>query len=86
MVGRPEPSPGLLRRLDAWGRAALPATGVFFDRQDPAALEDAITRFEKAEFQFHPAALRASAERFAPARFDRALDAEIAACLGGPNP
>jgi glycosyltransferase involved in cell wall biosynthesis len=61
-------------------------TGVFFDRQDPVALEEAITRFEKAEFQFHPAALRASIERFAPARFDRALDAEIAACLGGPNP
>lgn len=27
MVGRPEPSPGLLRRLDAWGRASLPALG-----------------------------------------------------------
>jgi rod shape-determining protein MreD len=26
MVGRPEPSPGLLRRIDAMARAALPAT------------------------------------------------------------
>lgn len=27
MVGRPEPSPGLLRRVEAMARAALPATG-----------------------------------------------------------
>lgn len=27
MVGRPEPSPGLLRRLDSMARAALPAVG-----------------------------------------------------------
>lgn len=77
-------------RPDAQARSdvrdpAPPATGVFFDRQDPAALELAITRFEKAEFQFHPAALRTWAERFSPARFDADLDDEIAACLGGPR-
>ncbi len=75
-----------LPRGERPGIDAPAPTGVFFDRQDPAALEEAITRFEKAEFQFHPPALRASAERFSPARFDRALDAEIAACLGGAQP
>lgn len=67
------------------GADGLPATGVFFDRQDPNALEQAIERFEKAEFQFRPAPLRAWAEGFSPARFDAALDDEIAACLGGPS-
>ncbi len=60
------------------------ATGVFFDRQTPEALEDAIDRFEKAEFQFRPTALRAWAERFSPRHFDVALDRELAS-LGGPS-
>jgi glycosyltransferase involved in cell wall biosynthesis len=62
---------------------ALPVTGLFFDRQDPIALEQAIQRFEKAEFQFRPARLRAWAEEFSPERFDAALDVEMGACLGG---
>lgn len=62
-----------------------PATGVFFDRQDAVALEQAIERFEKAEFQFRPESLRAWAERFSPARFDAHLDREVSACLGGPT-
>jgi len=62
---------------------ARSATGIFFGHQTPEALEAAIVRFEKAEFQFRPRALRAWAERFAPARFDSALDRELAA-LGGP--
>ena len=61
---------------------APPATGIFFERQTPEALETALERFEKAEFQFRPAALRAWAERFSPAHFDAALDREIA-LLGG---
>ena len=63
----------------------IAATGVFFDRQDPIALERAIERFEKAEFQFRPEALRAWAEHFSPARFDTHLDHELEACLGGPT-
>jgi len=74
-----------LDSLDSSHRGGLPATGVFFDRQDPVALEQAIERFEKAEFQFRPAPLRAWAETFSPARFDAALDVEIAACFGGPS-
>ncbi len=64
---------------------AQPVTGVFFDRQDPVALERAIEVFEKAEFQFRPDALRTWAERFSPARFDAHLDHELDACLGGPT-
>lgn len=39
-------------------------TGVFFDRQTPESLRDAIERFEAMERVFDPAALRANAERF----------------------
>jgi len=61
------------------------ATGLFFDRQTPEALEAALERFEKAEFQFRPRALRAWAERFSPARFDAAFDRELRALRGGPS-
>lgn len=73
------------REVDASARFddPLPATGLFFDRQTPEALEKAIERFEKAELQFDPAAQRAWAERFSPARFDAAFDVEVAAALGG---
>ncbi len=77
---------GADREDEETGGAKPPPTGLFFDRQDPAALEQAILRFEKAESRFHPPDLRRWAERFAPARFDAALDAEIAACLGGKRP
>lgn len=60
------------------------ATGIFFDRQTPEALAAAIERFEKADLLFRPAALRAWAERFSPARFDAALDRELAS-LGGAS-
>lgn len=73
---------------DAWdgpdpGGARSVPTGLFFDLQAPASLEQAIVRFEKNERRFNPPALRRWAEQFAPAHFDAALDAEIAACLGG---
>jgi glycosyltransferase involved in cell wall biosynthesis len=88
VVPLPGPDPGTADRgaLDgdrsgdasADGTGPTP-TGVFFDRQTPEALEDAIRRFEKAEFAFHPVALRCAAERFAPHHFDAALDRELAA-------
>lgn len=56
-------------------------TGVFFDRPEPDSLAEAIERFEKAERYFDPRALRASAERFSPERFDRSLDKEISIAL-----
>jgi glycosyltransferase involved in cell wall biosynthesis len=52
-------------------------TGVFFAEQTPAALCEAIERFEKAEHLFVPQTIRLWAERFSPARFDEALDREI---------
>jgi len=52
-------------------------TGVFFDEPTPAALCEAVERFEKAEHLFVPQTIRQWAERFSPARFDEALDHEI---------
>jgi len=57
------------------------ATGVYFDAQTAPAIRDAIERFEKVEHRFDPRTLRRWAERFSPARFDDALDVEIAAAL-----
>ncbi len=51
-------------------------TGVFFDRQTPEALREAIERFEALEDSFDPAALRANAERFGNVHF-RARLAEL---------
>lgn len=56
-------------------------TGVLFAEQTPAALRGAIERFEKHEACFDPRVLRRWAERFSPARFDAALDQEIASAL-----
>jgi glycosyltransferase involved in cell wall biosynthesis len=57
------------------------ATGVYFTDQQPEAIRNAIEEFEKLEHRFEPLALRRWAERFSPARFDEALDVEIAAAL-----
>jgi glycosyltransferase involved in cell wall biosynthesis len=58
------------------------ATGVFFDEPTVDSLNQAIERFEKVEPRFDPAALRRWADRFSPARFDAAFDAEVALALG----
>ena len=62
-------------------RGARRATGVFFHEPTPDALATAVERFEKNESAFDPQRIRSWAESFAPARFDRALDREIAATL-----
>ena len=64
------------------GASPVDATGVYFEEQTPEALCEAIERFEKFEARFDPRALRRWAERFSPARFDRAFDAELAIALG----
>lgn len=46
-------------------------TGVFFDAQTPAAVADAVLRFEANEARIDPAACRRNAERFGDARFRR---------------
>ncbi|MDB5297634.1 MAG: glycosyltransferase family 4 protein [Phycisphaerales bacterium] len=53
-------------------------TGLLFDAQDPAAVADAVDRFEADEARFEPAAIRARAHRFRPERF-RAEMAELLA-------
>ncbi len=61
-------------------------TGIFFEEQTPEAIVHAIERFEKAEHVFDPPRLRRWAERFSPARFDAALDHEIAQVRDGARP
>jgi glycosyltransferase involved in cell wall biosynthesis len=52
-------------------------TGVFFPEQSPAALVEALGRFEAFERGFHPEQARAQAARFGKAAFQRALLAEL---------
>ena len=67
----------------ATGPSSTPvdATGVFFDDPTVDSLNTAIERFEKVEPRFDPAALRRWTDRFSPARFDAAFDAEVALAL-----
>jgi len=76
------------RPVIAYGRGGAletvsPLTGVFFDEQTPAALVQAVRRFEAWEPQFRPADARAQAERFSRATFLRSVKAEVDALLGG---
>lgn len=57
-------------------------TGVLFQEQTPSALNEAIERLERLLPSLDPAALRAHAERFSPARFDKDLRALIERWLG----
>lgn len=56
-------------------------TAVLFSEQTPEALVAAVERFEAEGGRITPAACRANAERFAPARFRAGLAAEIEAAL-----
>ncbi len=67
-----------------------PATGVFFDRQEPADLARAVLRFEENSRRFDPAAIRERAVQFSPARFNASLTAFIEGAwaqlqAGGPS-
>ena len=64
------------------GGAAAP-TGVWFAEQTPAAVADAIERFEANADAFDPAHLRQHALRFAVGRFADELFGLIAGRLGG---
>ena len=75
------------RPVIAYGRGGAletvsPLTGLFFDEQTPAALVEAVRRFEAWEPQFRPADARAQAERFSRATFLRSVKAEVDALLG----
>ncbi len=52
-------------------------TGVWFDRQQPAHLAQAVREFEKHEGRFEPAAVRRWAEGFSVGRFHSELRREI---------
>ncbi|MET0402958.1 MAG: glycosyltransferase, partial [Cystobacter sp.] len=57
-------------------------TGLFFEAQTPAALVDAVRRFEAWEPGFRPSDARRQAERFSRATFLRAVMAEVEALMG----
>lgn len=67
---------GAVDTIRELGRDTAP-TGVFFDRQTPEALNEALGRFEAAESEFDPVAIRRNAERFGRERFVSALLGEI---------
>jgi glycosyltransferase involved in cell wall biosynthesis len=79
------------RPVIAYGRGGAletvsPLTGLFFDEQTPAALVDAVRRFEQWEPGFRPADARAQAERFSRATFLRAIQSEVDALMGAAVP
>jgi glycosyltransferase involved in cell wall biosynthesis len=60
-------------------------SGLWFSPQTPAALAEAVRRFEEASSEFEPAAIRAHAERFAVPRYHRELRAAVAEAMArGP--
>ena len=61
------------------------ATGVFFDRQDPEGLIEAVERFEANEESFDPRVVRRWAEGFGRERFRRELRAELATLDSTPS-
>jgi glycosyltransferase involved in cell wall biosynthesis len=56
-------------------------SGIFFDDQTVVSMIDAIERFEAASFL--PQDCRRSADRFAEARFDDAIDRHVRSLIGG---
>lgn len=56
-------------------------TGLFFDRQDPASLIQAILRFEEVEAQFRPGVIAGHAAKFSAARFREQFAAVIRRAL-----
>jgi glycosyltransferase involved in cell wall biosynthesis len=52
-------------------------TGLWFSPQTPAALAEAVRRFEGAESEFEPSAIRAQVERFAVPRYHREMRAAV---------
>jgi hypothetical protein len=48
-------------------------TGLFFPRQTPDAIQEAVEAFDSRRERMHPLAIRANAERFGPQRFRRQI-------------
>jgi glycosyltransferase involved in cell wall biosynthesis len=60
---------GSLETVRVNDRHGLPDTGVFFDRQDPESVMDAILRFEMKEDSFSPRDIQKHARKFDKALF-----------------
>lgn len=52
-------------------------TGLFFDRQEPESLIQAIGRFEELEDRFNPASIAGHAEKFSAVRFHAQFEAVV---------
>lgn len=76
---------GATETVRPWVEGVEGATGIWFSTQTPAALAEAMLRFEAAEKQFHPELLRRHAERFATERFQREIAWEVEQLCGGPS-
>ncbi len=70
--------------LDDVGANGYP-TGLFFDRQEPESLIEAIRHFENNEHRFIPRAISEHAANFHPERFRGELKWEIEAALSQQN-
>lgn len=57
-------------------------TGVFFNRQSPEEIIDAVGRFEKNRKYFNPDGIRARAEEFSPDRFTRQITEAVEELYG----
>jgi len=74
---------GALETVVPPGRSDAAATGLFFDEPTPAALREALHRFETDEKRFEPAAIRAHAERFSVPRFHREIRTALETVVSG---
>lgn len=60
-------------------------TGLFFHRQTPEALAEAVRRFERVEERFRPDRIRTHAERFDRRHFERRFTMMLERWLEGPS-
>jgi glycosyltransferase involved in cell wall biosynthesis len=71
---------GALETVRSVGQHARP-TGLFFDRQTPESIVDAVTRFEAQRGAIRPEDCRENAMRFSVAEFCRQYTAFVQVCL-----
>ncbi len=73
-----------VRPFDAPGNG--PATGLWFDAQEPESLAAAVRRFLTVEEHFDPLRIRRHAERFSSERFRREMRATLESCVAAGRP
>jgi glycosyltransferase involved in cell wall biosynthesis len=76
---------GSLETVRVNDRLGLPDTGVFFDRQDPDSVIDAIRRFEMKEDSFSPRDIQKHARKFDKALFQSRMLEVIEGCFSSSS-